>query len=162
MTLRLRPHTSGDLNTLYKIDQACYEPGIAYSQRELRWYLAQHGAECLVAEADEHIVGFIVAHEKGARAHIITIDVLEPWRRKGVGTALLAELERRLQTRGVCVVELETATANEPGVAFWQKSGYRTVGMLKGYYLGRLDAFSMRKFLPAPATEAGGKLGDDN
>jgi ribosomal protein S18 acetylase RimI-like enzyme len=148
MTLSLRSYVPQDLPSLFQIDKACYEPGIAYSRRELRWYLEQEGVDCVVAEFDGQLIGFILSHCEGTRAHIITIDVLEAWRRKRAGTALLGEIERLLAANGVRQVELETATTNEAGIAFWQKHGYRTVGLLKGYYLDRLDAYSMRKTLP--------------
>jgi ribosomal protein S18 acetylase RimI-like enzyme len=44
-------------------------------------------------------------------------------------------------------VELETATDNHAAIAFWQKHGYRTRGVLKGYYHGRVDAYVMEKLL---------------
>ena len=146
--MQLRPYAPSDLAELYAIDQSCYEPRIAYSRTELRWYLAQSGAKCLIAESAGEIAGFILTEQNGSRAHIITIDVLEPWRRRGVGTALLTEIEAQLAAGGVRKVELETATTNQAAVAFWQRHGYRTVGVRKGYYLGRLDAYSMRKSLP--------------
>ena len=68
----------------------------------------------------------------------------------GVGTVLLQEIEQRLAKRGVCRVSLETATSNEAGVAFWRRHGYRDLGVLRRYYLGRLDAYAMRKILTAP------------
>jgi ribosomal-protein-alanine N-acetyltransferase len=148
MPLNLRSYTPEDLPALYEIDKACYEPGIAYSRRELRWYLAQEGVDCVVAESDGQLIGFILSHREGKGAHIVTIDVLEEWRRKKVGTALLGEIERRITASGAREVELETATTNKAGVAFWHAHGYRTVGLLKGYYLGQLDAYSMRKTLP--------------
>jgi ribosomal-protein-alanine N-acetyltransferase len=148
MNATLRQYESADLPALYEIDKACYETGIAYSRHELRWYLEQEGVDCVVAEFGGQVIGFILSHRDRAHSHIITIDVLEAWRRKGTGTALLEEIERRLAASGARVVELETATTNKAGVAFWQKHGYRTVGLLKGYYLGRLDAYSMRKTLP--------------
>ncbi len=151
MTVTLRRFAPADLAALHEIDQVCYEPGIAYSRRELRWYLAQPDADCLVAESDGQIAGFILAHRQDSRAHIITIDVLEGWRRRRIGSSLLLEAERRLAAAGVRVIELETATANEGGVAFWLRHGYRTVGLLKGYYLGRVDAYAMCKILPAAA-----------
>jgi [ribosomal protein S18]-alanine N-acetyltransferase len=162
MFLNLRPYESADLLALYEIDKACYEPGIAYSRRELRWYLEQDGVDCVVAEAATQLIGFILSHREGARAHIITIDVLEAWRRKRVGTALLVEIERRIASHGARMIELETATTNEAGVAFWRKHGYRTVGLLKGYYLDRLDAYSMRKNLPCDLPSYSTHPGESN
>jgi len=148
--LRLRAYQPEDFEALYAIDQACYAPGIAYSKRTLRWFLRLPGAECLVAEAVGKIVGFILAEQEGARAHLITIDVLAAQRQRGVGTALLHAMEEKVAGRGARQVELETATDNAAAVAFWQKHGYRTVGVLKRYYLGRLDAYFMRKSLIPP------------
>jgi len=143
----LRPYQPADFETLYQIDQACYPRGIAYSRRTLKWFLALPEAACLVAEADGAIAGFILteAYERGA--HIITIDVLAEHRRRGAGTALLLEAERRLAGRGVREVHLETAHDNAPAIAFWQKHGYRNRGVLRGYYLGRVDGIAMTRTL---------------
>ncbi len=150
MSFSIRPYAPEDFDTLYEIDQTCYPPGIAYSKRTLRWFLRLPGRECLVAEAEGRISGFILAEQEGPRAHLITIDVVESERRRGVGSALLTAVESILAARGARQVELETATDNQAAVAFWNKHGYRTVGVLKRYYVGRLDAYSMRKPLAAP------------
>ncbi len=146
----LRPYTPEDFEELYTIDQACYAPGIAYSKRTLRLFLRLPGAECLVAESGGAIAGFILAEHEGERAHLITIDVLASERRRGVGTALLHAIEQAVAARGVRQVTLETATDNEAAIAFWQEHGYRTIGVLRRYYLDRLDAYSMYKPLPTP------------
>ena len=147
MEAALRVYRPEDFEQLYEIDQACFPPGVAYSRRTLRWFLGLRGADCVVAEDDKNILGFIVSHRRGPEAHIVTIDVLEPHRRRGVGSALLHEAESRLGARGVGTVWLETATDNAAAVAFWQKHGYRTRSLLKDYYPGLLNAFSMTKAL---------------
>jgi len=161
MELILRDYSANDFDTLHAIDCACYPPGIAYSRRTLRWFLKLSGAQCVIAQlgaaAGSPIAGFIVGQSAGARGHIVTLDVLEAHRRAGVGSALLAEIERRLGQSGVREIELETATSNEAGVAFWQGHGYRSAGVLRRYYLGRLDAYHMQKRLD-PAQEAPGGL----
>ncbi len=150
MEASLRVYRPDDFEQLYEIDQACYPSGISYSRRTLRWFLKLRGADCLVAEGQGKILGFIVSHRKGSEAHIITIDVVEPHRRHGVGSALVREAENRLAARGVHRVSLETATDNDGVVAFWQKHGYRTEGCLKNYYPGPLNAFFMTKALADP------------
>src|SRR2546421_9531612 len=74
-------------------------------------------------------------------------------RRNGIGTALLQQLESNLSARGVRSVLLETAIDNEAAVAFWQRHGYRIEATLKRYYLGRVDAYEMRKLLLPPASK---------
>ena len=69
-------------------------------------------------------------------------------------TQEIAALSLR-KPRGVRRVSLETATDNEAGVAFWQRHGYRTSGVMRRYYLGRTDAFTMIKTLRATAERPG-------
>lgn len=151
MKFTLRDYSSSDFESLYEIDQACYPRGIAYSRPALRWYLNLRGSFCIVGEqlagAKSSLIGFIIAQARGTEAYIITIDVLRAYRRSGVGTALLQETEDRLAKMGVREVELQTATNNEAGVAFWLRHGYRSSGVSRGYYLGRIDAYNMSKNL---------------
>ncbi len=143
----LRPCTPDDFETLYAIDQACYSPGIAYSRRTLRWFLRRPGVECVLAENSGQVAGFILAEREGQLAHLITIDVLAAYRRLGIGTALLNTIERTLASPDVQRMELETAPDNDPAVAFWQRHGYRTLGVMKRYYLDSIDAYAMHKLL---------------
>ena len=139
-----------DFEALYEIDQACYAPAIAYSRRDLRGYLRLPGAECVVAETNTRIVGFCITVGDAHEGHIITLDVIEAFRRKGVGSLLLAEAELRLAASGVRKVSLETATNNIAAIAFWQKHGYRSLSVLKGYYPDGLDAWAMSKMIGMP------------
>jgi ribosomal protein S18 acetylase RimI-like enzyme len=149
VSVTIRQYEPHDFAALYKLDQACFPPGIAYSKTMLRYFLAQDGAECLVATDGGKIVGFMLSEENPPLAHIITLDVAESHRRHGVGTALVVESEANLRFRGVRTVLLETATTNEAGIAFWEQHRYRKEAVLKNYYSGRLDAFEMRKKLIA-------------
>jgi len=147
MKISLRSHLPTDFETLYEIDQQCYEPAIAYSRRELRMYLRFPGADCILAESDCKTIGFSITAHRRTEGYIITMDVLAPYRRKGVASALLSEAERRLSAEGVQRIGLETAVDNLPGIAFWERHGYRKIGIEKNYYPGGRDAFSMMKSL---------------
>ena len=147
MPITIRQYEPHDFAALYKLDQACFPPGIAYSKTMLRYFLSQQGAECLVAIDDAKIVGFLLSEENPPLAHIVTLDVAESHRRHGVGSELLRESEANLKFREVKTVLLETATTNQAGIAFWERHGYRKEAVLKNYYPGRLDAFEMRKKL---------------
>jgi ribosomal protein S18 acetylase RimI-like enzyme len=146
-TFRLRKYQPRDFEALYAIDQACYQPAIAYSRRDLRNYLRFPGADCLVAETGHQAAGFILTAHAGHWGYIITIDVLEAHRRHGVGAMMLREAERALSANGVQQVALETATNNASAIAFWKKHGYRTEGIRQDYYPGGIDAYSMHKQL---------------
>jgi [ribosomal protein S18]-alanine N-acetyltransferase len=155
MHIALTFYSRGDFETLYAIDQSCYPRGIAYSRATLREFIAMPGSRCIVARVasgdDTIVAGFIIGEAVRAVAHIITLDVVKEQRRHRIGSALLQALEDDFARSGARQVELETATENAAGVAFWQGHGYRKTGVLRGYYLGRLDAWKMRKTLAAPA-----------
>jgi len=144
----LRDYKDEDFDTLIEIDQACYEPGVAYSKRDMRAYLQFPGAECVLAETSRGIVGFCISARQRTRGYIVTIDVVEKYRKLGAGAALLREMERRLAANGVREIGLETATDNQSAIAFWKKHGYRTRGVEIGYYPGGRDAFAMTKIIP--------------
>jgi len=140
-----QPH---DFDALYKLDQSCFPHGIAYSKTTLRYFLALSSAECLLAVEEDDIAGFVLSELEGPVAHIITLDVAEAYRRSGVGSLLLNSAENSLVARGVRTVFLETAVDNQAAVSFWSRHGYVVEGVLKRYYLNRIDGYEMRKMLP--------------
>lgn len=97
---------------------------------------------------DDDIAGFILSEVDGPLAHIITLDVAEAHRRSGVGSLLLNAAEKNLSAQGVRTVFLETAVDNHGAVNFWSRHGYIKEGILKRYYLNRIDGYEMRKTLP--------------
>lgn len=148
----LREYRTSDFEALYQLDQVCYAPGIAYSRRMMREYLALPGATALVAEDDRRkIAGFILAEAEDEEAHIITLDVAPEARRQKIGSTLYAAIEAELARRRVRIILLETATGNAAGVAFWLRHGYRTAGVIRNYYLRGTHAYAMSKWIDAAA-----------
>jgi ribosomal-protein-alanine N-acetyltransferase len=149
--VQLRAYEPRDFATLYEIDHACFPPGIAYSKRMLRYFLCMPAATCLLAVDREQTGGFILGEMVGSEAHIVTLDVAQAFRRRGLGSLLLNALENSVVRQGAHAMILETAVNNDAAVALWKRHGYRHVGVLKRYYLGKVDALQMRKSLPSPA-----------
>lgn len=158
---RIRRYAPDDFETLYAIDQLCYAPQIAYSRADLRRYLELLAAECWVAEATtarrapRAIAGFLVATSHGSRGHILTIDVLEKFRRAGAGTSLLRRAEAEIEKRDGREIWLETAADNDAAIAFWKNRGYIARGRLPHYYPNGVDAFAMSKMLATRAPARG-------
>ncbi len=134
VSITIRQSDAKDFPLLFKLDQKCFPPGIAYSKTMLRHFMAQPGAECLVAVEEKEIVAFLLTEENPPLGHLMTLDVAEAYRRKRIGSLLLHESENNLRFRGVRTMLLETATTNEAGIAFWQRHGYRIEAVLKNYY----------------------------
>jgi [ribosomal protein S18]-alanine N-acetyltransferase len=160
---RIRQFEKADFDTLWRIDQACFDPQLAYSRPEMALYMRRPGSFTLVAEGEggevpgngnalagipgSDILGFIVAETRRKSGHIITIDVVAQARRAGIGSALLRAAEDRLLRAGARAVALETPVNNEAAIRFYKQKGYFVEKMVAGYYSNQMDALVMTKEL---------------
>ena len=163
MYFALRDGRDEDFETLWSIDQQCFAPGIAYSQRELQTYIRRRDAFTLVAERRPpgggdleqgqipEIIAFLVAEAYRRQGHIITIDVLPSARRAGVGSSLLTAAEDRLRLGGCRSVYLETAVDNGDALIFYKQHGYFLNEVVPGYYSNGVDALVLEKDLLSAA-----------
>jgi ribosomal-protein-alanine N-acetyltransferase len=144
----IRDFKPEDFDTLWRIDQECFPPGIAYTREELTIYLRKRGAITLIAENPDYktIAGFLVAHG-GLTGHIITIDVVTGARRFGVGSLLLSGAEDRLREAGSRAVGLETAVDNLGALAFYKRHGYDVIRTWPRYYSNGVDALVLKRML---------------
>jgi ribosomal-protein-alanine N-acetyltransferase len=142
----IRDFKPEDFETLWRMDQECFPPGISYSKQELKHYMGRRGAFTLVASDRDQgsAAGFIVVNE-GVVGHVITIDVQASARRSGVGSLLLQAAEARLRAEGSRAVGLETAVDNPVALAFYKRHGYSVVKTWPRYYSNGVDALVMKK-----------------
>jgi ribosomal-protein-alanine N-acetyltransferase len=144
----LRPYNPQDLQTLYEIDQACFLPGIAYEFDELRAFIEHRRSQTWVAEEAGEMVGFLIAHREPRRIlHIVTIDVREAWRRRGVGSVLMDAAEAWAGEQSIRLIGLETAENNAVAQRFYAARGYQKVEEIDGYYADGTAAWLMVKEL---------------
>jgi ribosomal protein S18 acetylase RimI-like enzyme len=109
--------------------------GLASIERDLSTH------DGLVSEAGGRIVGFILwSRHLHGHAELSWMGVLEPFQRRGVGTALVAALRSELTAHGVRRVLVSTVADNvdyEPynrTRAFYRKCGFREVRVDRGYF----------------------------
>jgi [ribosomal protein S18]-alanine N-acetyltransferase len=150
--LILRPYQPSDFDALLAMDQLCFPKTIAYGPREMKNYLQSEGSRCIVAEVpgpqvSGTIAGFILTESDAEFAHVVTLDVLEFFRRQSIGSLLLKAAEQEASSRGVTSMYLETATTNKAAIALWKKHGYRETTTIKNYYGRGQSAFEMQKHL---------------
>ncbi|MDO8606968.1 MAG: GNAT family N-acetyltransferase [Phaeospirillum sp.] len=79
-------------------------------------------------------------------AEILTIAVLPPWRRRGLGGVLLRAAMDAAATAGAASMFLEAAADNVAAVTLYGRHGFERVGLRKGYY-GGIDAVTMRRHI---------------
>lgn len=102
--------------------------------------------------ASGKIVGFVIVHIEPLagkqRAYVVTLDVAEEYRRRGVAQMLLSQAEEYAAAAGAKWMELHVFTGNHGAIRFYESSGYGRVEVRRRFY-GRagLNAFVYRKDL---------------
>ncbi len=98
----------------------------------LRALLARDDALAVVARDGEEIIGYAVGRittmpaffAQRQRGYIHDVYVRPEYRRRGIGRRLVEEILAWLRRRGVTLVELTVAAANE-AIPFWERLGFR-------------------------------------
>jgi transitional endoplasmic reticulum ATPase len=81
------------------IDLAGAATGVAYSRSDVVEALHEH-QPAVVALASGSLVGVSVARVSGTDAHLLTLALHPEWRRRGIGSALLRQLDQEIIHRG--------------------------------------------------------------
>ena len=97
---------------------------------------AWSGQAAVVALMGDELVGMAVAQLQGERAWISMVALSHLWRNRGIGSALLSELEMRLRKLGVRRISA-LMPADATGTAALHNSGYADRGDLS--YFEKLD-----------------------
>ncbi|WP_432093306.1 ATP-binding protein [Streptomyces sp. bgisy100] len=144
-TWRLRDFRDDDLDRAIQIwdqDRQADDAAPVFPVSEVM-IAARSGAPAVVAVVGDEVVGMAVAQAHGERAWITLVALAGMWRNRGIGSSLIAELERRLRAQGVRRI----GALLEPGVtgtAALENSGYRPRPGLVLYekveHLGTSDA----------------------
>jgi ribosomal-protein-alanine N-acetyltransferase len=125
------------LDKFCEIENQCFDQE-AFTKRQLAYLLTDYNSIGLVAKTDSDIAGFIISQVEIENdkpfGHIITINVASPYRRKGIGTQMLKEIEKILKEKGVNECHLEVREDNSAALKLYQKSGYQKIAKLKKYY----------------------------
>ncbi|MFE9257639.1 ATP-binding protein [Streptomyces sp. NPDC006879] len=144
-TWRLRDFHDDDLDSAIQIwdqDRAPQDLPAVFPVSEVM-SVARTGGPAVVAVVGDDMVGMAVAQAQGERAWITLVALSETWRNRGVGSALIAELERRLRVRGVRRISALLAPG-ATGTAALDNCGYRSRDGLVFYekveHLGASDA----------------------
>jgi L-amino acid N-acyltransferase YncA len=162
-TVAIRTATAADVEQIRIIYNEGIEDRIATLDLEPKneaditaWWSAHGGRyEVIVAERDNEVVGWASLNPYSHRCAYdavadLSIYVARALRGRGVGGALLRELERLAQQRDFHKIVLFALSFNKAGQALYDKLGYREVGVLKeqGTIEGkRVDVTIMEKLL---------------
>jgi ribosomal-protein-alanine N-acetyltransferase len=129
-----------------EMEKLCFsEP---WSEKSLG-ILTGDGAVGFVALEDGQVtayVGMMLVLDEGQITNVATHP---DYRRKGYAEAVLDRLIAYSQAAGVSEIFLEVRRSNNAAIKLYEKMGFETVGMRKGFYRAPTeDAILMKKTLP--------------
>lgn len=135
-----------DFPQIVKVESSSFER--PYSPKLMLALLHLHHDMFYVALANEEVVGYVVGVKRNdGCGHIISIAVKPEWRRKGIGSKLMATLLNAFKEKGLKRVLLEVAVSNERAIAFYKHVGFEITSLLRNYYPWGEDAYLMVKGL---------------
>lgn len=147
--LTIRELDMKDLDTVYMIEVESYPA--PWSRNFFRLMAHTSPELFLTAHMDEEIIGYTVGEvdtrPSGRRlGHVMNLAVKEAYRNRGVGSALMDELERRFVEMGAKAAYLEVRESNATAQRLYSDRGYSFFRKARGYY-GDEDGYVMTKAL---------------
>jgi ribosomal-protein-alanine N-acetyltransferase len=152
VTLRLRRLELADLDAIERIERASYPT--PWSRSMFATELAKPSSLSLGAvDEQDALVGYLVLSRYVDAWHVMNVAVAPESRRAGVASALLRRLLDETRHDAQRGYTLEVRVSNVGAIALYERFGFRTKGVRRGYYTdNREDALIMWRD-PDPSSE---------
>ena len=144
MKIKTRKWTDKDIPILADIERLTF--AAPWSEQMLAEEYGNKFFECIIAEIDDKIAGYINYHIIADEYHIANLAVRENFKKQGVATNLLAYLIDMAIKNKSYGITLEVRQSNEAAIGLYSKFGFIKEGKRIKYY-GNEDAVIMWKYL---------------
>lgn len=134
------------LDELHELENVCFS--LPWTKEQLADSLPDDMHVFIVAKDEAGVIGYVGMTTVLDEGYIANVAVAPAQRRRGIGDALLDELERRAEQRELSFMTLEVRKSNAPAIALYEKHGFSPVGERKNYYRYPTEnAILMTKYL---------------
>ena len=132
--LKIIPMQKDYLDEVLKVEEQAYGEHHWSKEsffNELNNQLAKY--YCAFNEQGE-LVGYCGCWQIMEEAHITNVAVSPNFRRQNIGEALLIAIIKSCYKEMVKYLTLEVRVSNEPAIKLYEKYGFKSLGVRKGYY----------------------------
>jgi ribosomal protein S18 acetylase RimI-like enzyme len=136
-----------DLEPLYRFETLCFRDH-PFRRDHIAWILGNDRALTLVEGGEGSLTAAMMLLFEGRTCRVLSVGVVPGARRRGIATRLMQIAEAFCRQRGCSTIRLEVSTENLAAIELYRRLGYRTDGVLYGYYSWGEDAYSMGKAVP--------------
>jgi len=131
--MQLRPFSMNDYDAVYGL-WAGAGTGVSLrpsdQRSEIEKKLTRDPDLFLVAEVEGHVAGVIIGGWDGRRGWLHHLAVDPAYRRQGIATALIREVEARLKDKGCLKVNLLVFAENERARKLYRDLGYNEMSVI--------------------------------
>lgn len=106
----------------------------AWSERAIQETLDQKQTMILLAYEDKRLIGYLILYFVLEDGEIARIAVEDTYRRQGVASKMLRELECLCEENGVNKLLLDVRESNVSACRFYEDQGFVRDGVRKNYY----------------------------
>ncbi len=127
LSLIIRPMTAEDLPRVAEIDAQAFQPPWQVSQEGIAASFHQ-AALAMVAESAEEIVGYQISTAANNSGHLARLAVAPQWQHKGIGKALVGDLQCQFYEQGYDYVTVNTQEDNQGSLLLYENTGFQITG----------------------------------
>jgi ribosomal-protein-alanine N-acetyltransferase len=129
--LEIRRLTYADLPQIIAIERRAFPTPWSLAMFVLE--LSKPAGVCLAALRDGQMLGYLICSRYDTVWHIMNVAVDPDRRRRGIATAMLADLLRRIDGHGARFT-LEVRESNAGAIELYERFGFRAAGRRRRYY----------------------------
>ena len=134
--LRIREMTIDDFSEVFHIGEEVFTAESfqslyrTWDEYEITTLFNSDSELCLVAEAGETILGFVLGttvkkhNSPWKYGYLVWLGVRKDIQQGGVGSGLFKEMKHRMKDQGVRMMIIDTSADNQPAIRFFQKKGF--------------------------------------
>ena len=143
--MKIRSWTKEDIKTIAQMEARCFSD--PWSEDSLESVLHYDWQHTFLIEDGGQVCGYACLLCLYEVAEVANIAVDIPYRGKGYGELLLAEMLKKAVELGATRALLEVRVSNEVAIGLYEKLGFERYGVRKRYYEDGEDAVLMEKKL---------------